>query len=301
MTAEFYLMPESFVNQGDDKSTVLLKLEQFAEDLTQIRLYNHENIIFCLDAVYDVELFEGVTISTIINNDVGTEIIDRNIQTQLRKIIFEAKTELHTTTEEVIDILLEEDTEEKAHGLLGLNPVTGVPESHLVVYGINDWFTYRRHFLVKYPGNTVFYVGEVAKYMPNLFLHERVSHTMKAIFSDCVGKITFHLAQLNDHFVAFRDQAYPNRSERLKQFSIFSGFKQHATLEGDIIKKPNFTFSFENATGQQVEVCCEPHMKLPYNDKEEKTYGEGRRIYFHEGVADIKNYRILVGHIGDHL
>jgi hypothetical protein len=90
--------------------------------------------------------------------------------------------------------------------------------------------------------------------------------------------------------------------ECIKYFpiSIYANLDETATLEGNAQRKEYFTFSFANNLGADENVCCEPHLKLCYSDKD-NSYSNDRRIYFHEGKSNIQNGRILVGHIGVHL
>jgi hypothetical protein len=91
-----------------------------------------------------------------------------------------------------------------------------------------------------------------------------------------------------------------NRTQVLERFSIYANLDETATLEGNAQRKENFTFSFPNDAGTDETVCCEPHLKLCYSDVD-KSYSNDRRIYFHEGISNIQDGRILIGHIGDHL
>ena len=62
-------------------------------------------------------------------------------------------------------------------------------------------------------------------------------------------------------------------------------------------------FKFINKKNEEEDVCCEPHLKLCHNDlyPGDTSYSNDRRIYFHEGKANIHEGKILIGHIGDHL
>jgi hypothetical protein len=104
---------------------------------------------------------------------------------------------------------------------------------------------------------------------------------------------------LNDRFRDCVEDGL-NRRQILERFSIYANLDEIASLEGDAQRKWDFTFSFTNNSGADENVCCEPHLKLCYSDKD-KSYSNDRRIYFHEGKANIQNGRILIGHIGKHL
>jgi len=51
------------------------------------------------------------------------------------------------------------------------------------------------------------------------------------------------------------------------------------------LRKEVFSFDFTNGDSVQERVCCEPHIKLCYNDNYpgDSSYSTDRKIYFHEG------------------
>lgn len=112
-------------------------------------------------------------------------------------------------------------------------------------------------------------------------------------------KIIYHLSALNDKFKDCTGSGL-NRTQVLEHFSIYANLDESATLEGNAQRKEDFTFSFQNDSGVDEKVCCEPHLKLCYSDTD-NSYSNDRRIYFHEGKANIQKGRILIGHIGAHL
>ena len=97
-------------------------------------------------------------------------------------------------------------------------------------------------------------------------------------------------------------------SNDIFEINIFDDFK----LEDIFTEKRSFvdpderklllTFKFKNDQGALESVYCEPHMKMPHRDKEgDSSYSTDRRIYFHEGKANIHGGKILIGWIGKHL
>jgi hypothetical protein len=84
----------------------------------------------------------------------------------------------------------------------------------------------------------------------------------------------------------------------LKRFNSISDLDLDASIEGDVNRKKALTFYFINKNKQDVLVYCELHLKLLYDDNRKVKQN---RIYFHEGIDDVEEGKILIGHIGKHL
>lgn len=300
MVAELYIVAESFANNTNlTTSEIETKTKSLAEDFVHIRKYNDTNKILVHPDIYNVNFLNGVLLSDLLfNPQVAKTHIDRDVYNALQRIIVESAT-TNTTSQEVIDVLLSEHNQNICRGLIAFNPVANVQPELQIVYHLNDWFGFRRHFLGLYPKNENFYIDECIKYFTNLFFHERNRESIRAIFNDCPKKIIYHLAALNDTFRNI-DTTDRNRTQVLEAFSITSSLDEIASLEGNAARKADFTFSFTNNQNQSEDVCCEPHLKLCHSDTS-NAYSNDRRIYFHEGVPNIQNGKILIGHIGRHL
>jgi len=75
-----------------------------------------------------------------------------------------------------------------------------------------------------------------------------------------------------------------------------------AAPEGDIHRKSELTFNFEDANSNKaVPIYCAPHLKLRRSSLLGDTHYYFNRIYFHPGKPDVNHGKILVGHIGAHL
>lgn len=301
MIAEFYIVSESFTeNPNLSNVEVETKIKFLAKDFVFIRQYKETNKLFIHPDIYKINFINGVTISDLLNNDeIANKNLDRDTRVFLKRIIWESETTSFTSNE-VIENLLSEYDENLCHGLIGFNLVNGVNPDFQVVYDLRGWLEFRRHYLGKYPKNEIFYVDECKKYFPKLFFHERIKETIGTILPDCPKKIVYHLTALNDKFRDSESQPSLNRTEILKHFSINALLDETATLEGNAKRKPAFTFKFMNSKNEEEDVCCEPHLKLCYNDIG-SGYSTVRRIYFHEGKSNIHEGKILIGHIGRHL
>jgi len=301
LIAEFYIIPESF--SENPKTTVPqieAKIQNFTQDFIHIGKHSAENKIFVNENIYNVIFVSKKSISDLLNDPTAYKgIIDRDTQVALRTIFEKSKT-TKITIKEVKKDLIPKHNRDFCYGLIGFNKVEGIADENQIIYNINGWYDFRRYYLSVYPKNSEYFIDECNKYFPNLLLHKRNKSTVGSILGDCPKKIILHLSKLNDNFIRFRDDSTLNRTEKLKQFSIDSTLDEIATLEGNPARKSDFTFDFKDDNGNDIEVCCEPHIKLCYNDMD-KSYSNNRRIYFHEGLDSIKKKKILIGHIGKHL
>lgn len=303
MIAEFYIIAESFAqNPTLTSAEIEAKTISLANDFIYIRQYRDTNKLFVHPDIYYVNFINNVTISDLLYNDeIANNNLDHDVRVLLKKIIIESEITPYTS-KEVITVLLPEHNEELCHGLIGFNRIDGINPEYQVVYHLKGWLDFRRHYLGIYPKNEVFFIDECIKYFPNLYFHERNKITVGAIIRNCPKKIVYHLSALNDKF---RDSQQPslNRTQVLEQFSRTARLDEIASLVGNVARKPDLTFQFRNSANEMEDVCCEPHIKLCYNDNYpgDNSYSTDRRIYFHEGKINIQNGKILIGHVGDHL
>ncbi len=295
MTSEFYLLSHSFrfpenITVADLES----RIKDFSENCEWIRKHDSEKI-FVHDSVYEEIIFPNISTMELMYNPVHRKTFDRDTIEFLRKIV--DKSEQTNLTSEEISILLTEHSENQVFGLLCLHKTDFAEEKYLV-YDTHNWLDFHRYFLGIYPKNTSFFFSECQKYFPALFLHQRNKETINKIFPDFTQKIIYHLTCLNDHFREIRKTHY-FLPDALKTFSIVCKLDENASLEGDAKRKKDLTFDFLNTNHELEKVCCDPHLKLCRNDREQEYFYH--RIYFHEGKENIANGKILIGHIGEHL
>lgn len=305
MTAELYILADSFAQNTEiTNSEIEIKIRALASDFALIKKFRDTNRILVHPEIYEVIFINNITISDLLNNDtIANENLDRDARISLKKIVWEnQETELSST--EVKEVLLPEHDEDICHGLIAFNLVEGINENYQIIYGIDGWYKFRRHFLGLYPKNSPFFIDECEKYFPRIAFHENNKNTAGAILPNFSQRVIFHLSALNDRFSDSQD-GIRNRSQVLKHFSINCGLDVVATLEGNASRKLDFTFDFMQDDGDDKgklkSICCEPHIKLCASDiKGDHAYYQ-HRIYFYEGDQHIKNNNILVGHIGEHL
>lgn len=303
MVAELYIIAESFAYNADfSKEQVEEKVKGLSKDFIEIRKHQPFNRIFVHPDIYNIPFVQNIPLSTLLFDPIESKkIIDRDVYNALQKIIVESAI-TSITSEEVISVLLPEHNENICHGLIAFHAIPGIDEHLQIVYNISDWYRFRRYFLGLYPKNPSHFIEECNIYFPGLFFHEENKNSIGSILGECPRKIIYHLSALNDNFKRFYTFPY-NRTIALKEFSIYSNLDEAASPEGNPERKLELTFKFLNDAGILEDVYCEPHMKLCFTDNYpgDRSYSTDRRIYFHEGKANIHENKILVGHIGRHL
>jgi len=176
-------------------------------------------------------------------------------------------------------------------------------KKQLFVSSMKELLSVRRFYMSKIVDESNFL--ELAPMcFPNIYFHPSIGKTLKhlsAPFSQFSNEIIHHLSCLNDEFpIVFQSYHTENMDKVLE---IFSSQEQiAASMQGnpkDAQKKLTYTFATKD--GSQIDIVCEPHTKLEKSGHK----GDGKyrfdRIYFHQGMENIENGKILVAHIGKHL
>jgi hypothetical protein len=303
MVAHFYILAESFQkNSVLSDSEIEEKVKRLSEDVKLINLHKGTNKLYTnYVEIYPQVFYADYTVEQFICAPLELKRagIDRDIINALQNILQKSEETTITSTEAKKELLSWTD-EDNCHGLIAFHKIDELDDNLQIIYGIDGWYKFRRHFLSMFPKDANYFIDECVKYFPNLYFHTRNKDTIKSILGKCPKKIIYHLSALNDKF---KDCVKPelNRTQVLEQFSICAKLDETASLEGDAKKKKDFIFSFINDSGMPEDICCEPHLKLCYSDNDNISYSTDRRIYFHEGKPNIQQNRILIGHIGYHL
>jgi hypothetical protein len=195
MVAEFYIIPASFEdNKNLSKDEIEEKTRNLEQDFRLIRQYKETNKIFVNVDIYSVCFINDVTINDLLNDsEIGKKSIGRDEKRSLQKIIVEsAKTK--ASVKEIIEVFLPNHNENKCCGLIAFKEVENIKNEYQIVYSINNWYTFRRHFLGKYPHlhDGVYFIEECKIFFPNLFFHERNKTTVLSILGICSQRIVFH-------------------------------------------------------------------------------------------------------------
>ncbi len=298
MIAHFYIVSESFARND---RTSLEDIERKIKKQTNKIYVNYDELypqIFYINYTMEEFVCEPLRLKQ--------EGVDRDIIASVQKIL-DRSSQTTVTNAEVLSELINWNDGNDCHGVLVFNKINGLDENFQVVYDKGSWLKFRRYFLSLYPKNAVFFVEECEKYFPEIIFHPQIRDTIGALLADCPVKIIYHLSALNDNFRLSQQRGF-NRTQVLQHFSANNGLDETASLEGNASRKKAFTFSFtekdkKTETDKTIEVCCEPHMKLCYNDyyPGDNSYSTDRRIYFHEGMTGFLDGKILLGHIGSHL
>jgi hypothetical protein len=296
MLFEFYIVNKSFQYQIDiSKEQLEESIKSLSIDYDYIRRYKETDKIFVNNDIYDEIIFPEFSVSDFLYMPNAKKIFDRDAIVALSNII-DKSNKTSTSTKEVIDILLNEHNKEIVYGLICLHKISDI-ENNYLVYDKNNWFQFHRYFLGLYPHNAEYFINECIKYFPDLFFHENNYHTVRLIFKDSPKTIIHYLNELSNNF-NFCKLKTNNHIDLLKQFNSISNFDIDASIEGDLSRKNDLTFSFENKDGNDELLYCELHLKLLFDDNRKIVQN---RIYFHEGKQNIQNGKILIGHIGKHL
>jgi hypothetical protein len=305
MLAQFYLMNLSFHFEPDVSiEEVGGAIKRLASDFDFIRdngdsVYRHESI-------YEEELISRYQIMDLYDITKPCPL-PRDVKKYLLRVINHSRPTIWTN-EEIVELITQQEQEDlcaskEVYGLLALQVVPHeVPEVY-IVYDQRDWLAFHRYFLAGFPCDEGYFMSECEKCFPTLFFHprnERVISQMAGGWRNFCKAIVYHLSQLNDVFPEYlQNRENYQRIEALREFSLRC--RVDATPQGSAEAKPFMTFSFYDDEGNEVSICCEPHLKLSQSDQNGDNTFYFNRIYFHEGREIIQSGKILVGHIGRHI
>lgn len=305
MTAHFYLIAESFANNKQFTDEIIEdKVKRLSEDVTLIHKYRNANILYAnYTELYPLVLYQTYTIEDFIctPHALKKNGVDRDIINSIQKILINLSEGTSITSDEVISDLLNWNDENDCHGIIAFCPIESLEENLQIIYGLDGWYKFRRHYLSKYPKGENFFLDECQKYFPNLYFHERNIETISNILHDFSGSIVRHLGLLNDKLFYYRNRDFENETIKYKTFSSECQLEEEAAPKDKNNSKEKLTFQFHTDEGSIISVTCYPHLRLCRSDKDGDTHYYYNRIYFHEGLESIKKNKILIGHIGEHL
>jgi hypothetical protein len=303
LIAHLYIIPESFQhNNVYTKDEIQKKVKTLAVDVSRIHKFKNENKIFANFAdVYKIKFIDGITLYEILCEPIKLKtLIERDVLNYLQQI-FEKAASTNITSAEVTEVLLGEHDETICHGLIAFHPVNNVKPENLLLYGFDSWVKFRRHFLGLYPTDPGTFIDNCSKYFVNLFFHERNKVVVEKILKGFSQKIITHLGHLNDVFFLYRNEVFDNESVKYKTFSLECKLDEEAAAKDKNAAKSKLEFEFTSFEGKPESIVCYPHLRLCKSDDPDDGEYYFNRIYFHEGVSNIENGRILIGHIGGHL
>ncbi len=309
MKANLYISNSSLNYDGVSTSgQISQKLKDLHIAIQEIRedIYKHkidEDQISTYEGIYEIKIYEGLTFYDFLSNNFPQNCaleVSRDVRIALKRMIDKAKYSNLTET----DVLqhIKDNNLNSLNGLICLNSIQVQDDcKYTMISSKDDWYYFHRSFLTHTYIDENYFYCEIINYFPQIYFHPRIEASLKGIdgrFENFVKSIIYNLTQLNDKFKLYPIQS--NLRDTLKKFSIECSV--HATLEGNIRRKNDFTFSFVDAKSSKIfQVCCEPHLKLDKNDLPGNAHFYFNRIYFHPGLPEVNDGKILVGHIGSHL
>jgi len=274
MAFNFLLFNQSFQQHQHSKSKICKNIEQLF--LLKDTLNKYKENLLRDNEIYSIQIYEKKAIYEVLYDST----LDGDYKVMLRNIIDKAT----DYTEEI-----------QIDGYIGLNIIE---EEHLI-YSVNDWFLYHyRDLDNNFSDERKFYNG-LTKYFPNLEFHENIKNTLKTIECQYFARDIIKSLICLDNFLKKDIKQANGLPEALKLIKSRLGL--NVTLEGKISRKKDFSFIFKTTDGEEINVYCEPHVKLEASSNPSDSMYYQHRIYFHQGFDNIKNNKILIGYIGKHL
>lgn len=299
MKAEFYIIPQSFCPNGVSLCDIINSLYAFLSEYSTINSFDDENEIIVDENVFYAMLPNGMELwqyAFDIENASGQE---RDMKSLLQRIL---QRRIESISMEQISDMINKNSIDKCVGIISMVPINGIAGKSQIVYDKNSWYDFRRYHLGLFHGEANYFIDECRKFYPNMFFHEHNKESIGVILKNFAQTIIFHLNGIHDILPELMKK-HPdfNQTELLSMLSDKAKFHEVATPEGGRNKKHlKFCFKKDNED-KEIEVLCELHAKLCYDDSNDGKYHKDKRIYFHKGRKDIAGGKILIGHIGKHL
>lgn len=274
----FILLTASFEKGINDKETIYKNIERLNDVNGKIKSF--DDSIYKEDAIFSVNFIDNKQLYEIL----FSEHIDfkQDYKTMLIEIINKAKTL----------------NDENCH-YIGLNHVD-TPDN--IIYTISNLMQSYYDAIENISSEEEFFIC-VKKYFQNLVFHDNVKTslpTLKGAGLKCFSKdIISTLKTLENNFQDILQKNHQDVRKSLLELSTIIGLE--TTIEGNIDRKPDFTFNFKQHNGSDISICCEPHVKLCRSSIEGDSTYYFNRLHFHVGNPNVGNGKILIGSIGYHL
>lgn len=301
MIAQLYIIPESFEHNNLYSITEIeFKVKRLSEDIQKINQYSKSNKINVnYTILYPTQFISNYTIEDVLFNPSQLkQLVDRDVINALQNI-FQKASNTDITTQEIVETLLPWNDKDTCHGIITFHEIENIPNSNQLIYGIDNWYKFRRHFLGLYPNQETF-IEECSIYFPNIFFHENNKSSIRAILANFSVSIVKHLGILNDTFYTYKNRSFNNESKKYETLTIECNLQSPAASKDNNDAKESLTFDFKDDKGDIKEITCYPHLRLSRSDNPNDSQFYFHRIYFHEGKESIQKNKILIGHIGLH-
>jgi len=272
----FTLSNESFEANGNNIKTIYQNIEKLV--FLNEKIISFNDSLFRDQNIYYIPLVNHKLIYEILH--VPHTEFSQDHKTMLSLIIDRAK-----------------DLNGENFQVIGLNKILG----QNIVYTESELMEYYYSLIENKHNEEEFYIC-INKYFTKLVIHTRVKESLKTLEGDGLANfandIVKSLRYLENNFrnILNESNALP---EALIKFSTILGIE--TTLEGKAARKPDFTFKFQKDNEEDIDICCEPHIKLSESSKRGDNSFYFNRLHFYEGRDGVENGKILIGHIGGHL
>lgn len=303
MKLSFYITSDSFGLPGCSSKRLEEIVDKLFELSKEISRDSNKDSLSVTSEAYNI-VWKGHPLS-----EVWTDTcqMDKDLKVMIQRILQEYSKSVDFDKAKIDEFILSNNEQERTVIIKATDNKGSINEDVLDVEN-KDWFGIHREFLGKYPVNCDYFIEECRIYFPYIYFHDRTKGSVRQILTEFSERIVHHLSGLNDKLRMLQNTFGEMSREGILEVlskKEYGNFDEVATLEGNASKKQNFTFEFPiNPKSSAVEkVCCEPHIKLCYANREsgDVSYHTDKRIYFHEGKSHIQGGKVLVGHIGKHL
>ena len=272
----FSLSNDSFVQNGNTIDVIYKNIENLNYLNGQINSFN--DLVFRDQNIYYIPLVDGKLIYEILH--VPHIEFSQDYKTMLSLIIDRAK-----------------DLNGENYQNIGLNKVADLN----IIYNESELMEYYYSLIENVHDEEEFYIC-IKKYFTKLKFQEKVAESLTTLEGDGLEifakDIVKSLKCLENEFKDILNESN-GLPEALTRFSSVIGLE--TTPEGNVARKPDFTFKFKKDNEEDIDICCESHIKLSKSSKSGDHTYYYNRLHFYEGRDGIENGKILIGHIGGHL
>lgn len=311
MKTKLYLHNDSIrYNETDSEYQVSNKLVQMAKDLMDARYYKFDFSVCVSSDLLTTQVF---TNTAFIDELQKLDYEEKNF---LFSVIYNTSDECNLSYEKLESICVYDKEEIECNAMLVLNhkdiPNCKTPyisfEKYEVVYNKDSIVKLRRQILGNHPASHQDFLKECRMCFNSICFHDSCLENSDSYLNWIPRKIVYCLSCLNDCFNSYRSTCGLTDAN-----SILSGFVglygiEEASLQRNSVKnrksQRDLTFTF-NKNKEKIGVYCESHLKINSYDKNySRKKGDPNqihaRLYFHFGLDNVENDKILMGSIGPH-
>ena len=315
MNANLYLHTNSIRWNGvDNEYEILSKLSKLTVDLISFKNNSkntHHNIKVS-PQIYEVDICKSKKIIEII------EGLQREEKNYIYSILGNTSEECDLSYEELETKSMYDPGETECNAILFLNHnKTNISinpymtfDRYQIIYNTQTLMVLYRQILGNHPGDAIHFMGECHICFPNIYFHVHCNDSIIDYLNRIPRKIVCHLACMNDCLLNFIKEKETGKDANtvLEEFAGCYGLET-GSLQRNIKSKDKLTYEFPQTDDntKQEKVYCEPHFKIDhYDDNYVKSPKDSEdnfraRIYFHFGLKDVADGKILVGSIGPHV